>query len=97
MRPEKIPAGDNQEADTDYDLPGLRPILDGSAAEGRSIGAGRCRDAPSAPALADVLRSSRRVLITELREVWPAVLIVLAVAGAGAWYLYATRELEKNQ
>ena len=34
---------------------------------------------------------SRRVLLTELREVWPAVLIVLAAAGAGAWYLYATR------
>ena len=35
--------------------------------------------------------SSRRDLLTEIRAVWPAVLIVLAAAGAGAWYLYATR------
>ncbi len=37
------------------------------------------------------MRSSRRVLLTELREVWPAALVVLAAAGAGAWYLYSTR------
>jgi len=35
--------------------------------------------------------STRRLLLAELSVVWPAALILLAAAGAGAWYLYATR------
>jgi len=37
------------------------------------------------------MKSYRRLLLLELSVVGPAVVLILAAAGAGAWYLYATR------